>query len=29
MADFTNEGLKYKNLVENRKLNPWKKWYVK
>jgi hypothetical protein len=29
MIDFTNAGLKYKPLVENRKINPWKKWYSK
>ena len=29
MTDFTNAGLKYKSLVEKRRINPWKKWYEK
>jgi hypothetical protein len=28
MVDFTNFGLKYRQLVQTKKQNPWKKWYV-
>jgi len=27
MADFTNQGLKYRHLVKSKRLDPWKKWY--
>ena len=29
MADFSNEGLKYRHMVEGRRLDPWEKWYSK
>jgi hypothetical protein len=29
MADFSNCGLKYRHLVQSKKIDPWKKWYVK
>ena len=27
MADFTNEGIKYKHMIDSKKINPWKRWY--
>ena len=27
MADFTNEGMKYRYLIDGKKINPWKPWY--
>jgi hypothetical protein len=29
MADFSNCGLKYRHLVQSKKIDPWKKWYVR
>jgi predicted methyltransferase len=29
MSDFSNEGLKHRHLVQSKKINPWRKWYVK
>ena len=28
MTDFTNCGLKYRHLVQEKNKNPWKKWYL-
>lgn len=27
MTDFTNEGRKYKYLINGKRINPWKSWY--
>lgn len=29
MANFTNSGLKYRYLIDVKKINPWKQWYKK
>lgn len=29
MADVTNKGIRYRELVSSKKINPWKRWYVK
>ena len=27
MTDVTNEGKRYRHLMDGKKINPWKRWY--